>query len=382
MLRLRQIIGVFLLSLFGLTLAAAGEEGTRLELPVLGSTEAALTVAVSVLPAPATERYAWGAIPSLTGTEASRTDPAMVALEYLHRILDGDYAAVSVLYPAADRHDPQIETFAQLLRGLLTETLPPTEVRIHESWLFGDFRVLLLEMPRRDGGSELFSLGLQRIEGRFYRSDNWREHQAVQQLFWLMTGNRRQGMEPIVVGASRPGLRRRSRPGLRLELSTGGVAGPLEVSLAGTLHGSSAQSAEASDSLDNEGTAADFAQRALLTAANGNDEAFLRLWHRQDFEQIVQLAAERSGGFSGLVESLRVAEIRDVFTVELGDVAVHYFIEAAAPAELRALLLRRQGDTWRLTTSLQPNLEAFLTSEPLRHAILRSWTTEQGGIES
>ena len=331
-----------------------------------------LAVTVPVLPAaPGAAapggRWTLAEVPSRVAAATPQADPFLVVADYLHRLASEDFGSVAELY--RDPTDAMIPAMASLLRGLLGDDLASAEIVLRESWLVDDYRLLLVEIHRPSGDAELVSLGVEQVDGRFYRSDDWQQWQSVQHLLWLATGNLRRGG---VLGAEV------ERPGLRLDVSLDPSAAglPLGVDLSGHLHAA----ADGATVAEPTG-AADFAHQVARVARSGDGLAFLGLWHDDDLAHVSQLFAEASGGFTALVED-SPTQFRDVFTADLGDVAVHYYVEASSPRELRTLTLRRQGDSWRRTLQSHSNLHPFLTSELLRRAILDAWTAAGGDPKS
>lgn len=331
-------------------------------LPVVGGelSGPSFQIEVTRIAPPAPNERAWQDAAEQLAQGTLPTSSAMAAAQYLSLLASQNLGAAQRLYSVEERESPLALDLSRFLAGKLKPLEPLAAVRVLETWRYGAFELVLVEALSSNGRAEIFSLGTRQHGAQFVRSDNWGPAQDVLHLFWYITGNRRNHL-------SWPP---RTAPwDLSFELTPDTGSEVLRVHLQGQLY----PPAESWTPGQQEPTAREFAHRVAETIESSDDEAFLLLWASQDREQLLQLYAQAPGGFHGLQQALAPQDLRDVFTAELGEVEVHYFLDPASPDELRALWITRQDGTRGLTRDLHPNLEAFLMSEAVRQAILQRW---------
>jgi hypothetical protein len=117
-----------------------------------------------------------------------------------------------------------------------------------------------------------------------------------------------------------------------------------------------------------------FVEFVLVHAAVLDDTAFTSLWCRTARTQLKVRAKNEP-----ILQELRQAHgtgspIKHVMTMDFADSHAHYFVEQDEPAKLRAIFLAEEGDGFCLSQGPDyPELYGFLTSEPVKNAVLRLW---------
>jgi hypothetical protein len=121
----------------------------------------------------------------------------------------------------------------------------------------------------------------------------------------------------------------------------------------------------------------DFVQQVFLVAASGDSEAFLGLWAGKDQDRLRMLAQQSPDGFLGLLEFYSSTSARPIFTMDLGDYVVHFFVRDESPGDLQSLVLELHDGQYWLSEGLYPNVASFVRSDALCRSIQTLWR-EQG----
>lgn len=370
LLRRRQRRTVLRAALAGLILLAGGGSEAQVAtparhtIPVFDLETPGYTLAVEVDEVGGTGHHPVAELPAAV---ASADEADRVAVAYAAGVLAGDLDGVRSLYPEEGVDEAEIRKKASFLHTVLTSKGKPASLRVVKSWLFGTFRVSILEVVSEGGSATEFAVGLRRAGGRWRCADDWGEQQPVQLLFWYMTSNYKKGL-----AEDRP---RRELPH---ELTLVGPAPvhPLTVRFAGVLYPKTDTWAE----LGGEAPAPDdpvlaFVERALELSSSGTDQEFLDLFAGEDRRKMEAFYTRSPGRVEGLRDRLAVeTPVRHLATLELGDFRAHYLVARGQPARVRTVVFRQTDDGFSIATDLHANIEAFATSTVVRRGVLEAWS--------
>lgn len=279
--------------------------------------------------------------------------PETLALRYLSEVFRGRLQALPSLY-GAGADNRRVSEAAQLYRAMVGRGVE--RLRLERTWHFGEHRAILVVAEGR-GPTRRFTVSVTGTADGVVRSDDWGAWQPIQGLFWYMARNAQLGWD-----------RGREPRDMAFSVTFRPEAGPpLELAFDGRRY----ELADEWSEPDPEASPEDAAglMRYATAVAALDDAAFAGLWHGEERAETARLLEEgKARGEKSYWADLEA--FKDVFTLDLGDWAVHYFLDGRRPSAPEARPFKRADGGYWLTADLYGNIDQLLRSPLMKTKIL------------
>lgn len=268
-----------------------------------------------------------------------------------------------------EKPDPQMATALNLVTERLEKANALSFVK---AWYFGPFQATLIRATFPSGKSEVFMFSVRRMENRYYIVDAWENYNEVLGLFTYMARNYKLGLESAHSS-------RAFKHSFELDGSgsngTSSINASLTVYVDGTQH--PARLEWQSTAVNAHEPAVGFVHRALTTAVLGTNEEFVELWSERGRARLRTMLAKNPAQFQGLRKSHAAREIKDVFTLDLGEHVLHYYMRRTEPTVMRTIMLRRTKEGYEVADDLHLNVRRFIESKRFMRSIEDMWSDEE-----
>lgn len=295
--------------------------------------------------------------------ELGKDSSEKVLIKYLFYIITQQFNKVPQLYLSDD-----INNAIEIAKFIRTDLDLVNRIKFIKKWYFDDFEIILVDLIKSDGKTNIMGFGLKRMGDKYYRSDDWSENNEILSLFYYMTVNFKKNID----------ARHRSKI-FKYSVDIGnGNNNPITIYFDGNLHNCAREWMVLKERAKDGNSAISYIHNAMVEIPNLNDREFLELWYEKDKVRIQRLLIENPNHFISTRRMYNPGnEIKDIFTLELGEFYVHYYIAKTQPSRVRTMFIKRVDKGYYLSDDVYSTIKIFLKSDVFINKLMNMWEKQE-----